>query len=232
MDLDIRIIAEVAQGWELAMLGMEGAVLTGTRGHHQRVPVGKLRMADWAPTRLLVIGHRILAPGVEQRRVQLNQPGDGIEARLAVKAQHAFFVLAIGVTRLIKANLAQAVKVKAQFWLGLGAEEVRDELITGVALEDLPGRAAVRTGIVQALAELNADLNVRLGLANTQGLVHRTQEDAVAPVVGDNDAVMLGDGRQRQEHVGAGHSRRGHDQILDNVEVRLNQGIMPTDWGG
>lgn len=99
------------------MLRMEGAVAARTRGGDQRILTSELRLADLRVVGLLVVRQRILAPGLVQNRVGLDLTSNGVEARLAVEAEHALGVLlvleAMG-ARLVDALLAELVEGHAE----------------------------------------------------------------------------------------------------------------------
>ena len=81
---------------------------------------------------------------------------------------------------------------------------------------------------VQALAKLEGDLQVGLGLAVVDGLHLGAEVRGVAAVVNLHDAVMFDERGNGKEQIAQGHCRRGHEEVLHHVEVHLLAGVDPT----
>ena len=236
VDLDPRPGIDLAQGRDMAVLGVEGAVAAGTGGGDQRVLLGDggAGVALGRPVRLVVVRQRVLAPGFVQDGVGLDLAGDGVEAGLAVEAQQALLVLLVleaVCAGLVEAELLEGLPVEAEL-LELVGEELVDCL--GELLEvGLVAHAVVLVPGpplgVQAGAEHQADLDVGLGLADLQCLVHGAHEHGVAAVVGQDDAVMLCPGGDGEEVVAHCHGGRGLHDVLDDAALDgLAQCVVPA----
>ena len=206
-----------AQRGNLSVLGVEGADVAAARGVDERVLLHDLRrLGHRAVVGLLEIGHRLLVVRLEHVRVQLHAAGDRLEAGLPVVAQIARLVLAVLVVGLDDGLLAQFLDAVAVILLQLGVEEVINR---GEVPPDLGAHA---------LAHVDQDLEVAFRVGVLHRGVHSAHEVLVASVVRRDQAIVLGEGRKRQNQIAQAHDGRGHEDVLRHDEIKVLHRRVPT----
>ena len=199
------------------MLGVEGADVAAARGVDERIFLHDFRrLGHGAVVRLLKIGNRLLVIGLEHVRVQFHAAGDRLETGLPVVAQIARLVLAVLVVGLDDGLLAQFLDAVAVVLLQLGVEEVINR---GEVSPDLGAHA---------LAHVDQDLEVAFRVGVLHRGVHSAHEVLVAPVVRRDQAIVLGEGRKRQNQIAQAHDGRGHEDILSHDEIEVLHRRVPT----
>ena len=207
---------DLAHALDLAPFGMELRPLATAGREDDRVLLGHLGVGFLAEGNGLDHRQRLLAPGLELQRVQLDHAGDGVETGLAIVAQLAGFVLTVVPTvEGEDALVTQLVEGHARR-LDLVVHEVFDRFVLGP-----------RFG-VQTLAKLKGNLQVGLCLAVVDSLHLGAEVRGVATVVNLDDAVMLDERGNGEEQIAQGHRRRRHEEVLHHVEVHLLAGIDPA----
>ena len=111
---------------------------------------------------------------------------------------------------------AQLVVIPAVDLLELGGEELFG------AAHGLPQLGA------HALAHVDEDLQIALGVLGFDGLVHRADEVLVAAEVRGDQAVVLGKGGQGQDEVAQTHDCGGHEDLVGDDEVERQHGLVPA----
>ena len=148
MNLEQRLGESGAQAAHLPVLGVEGLVVARAGGEDQWVLLVEFRLAVGAHRRLLEVGQRLLPPGCQQRRPQLDAAGRCVESHLAVGALLALLELAIVELGVDPVELAGLVVGDA----GL-LDEVGEVLLKRFTWPEV---------LVPAAAELPVDLGSRL----------------------------------------------------------------------
>ena len=216
---------ELAHGGQLAVLGMEELERAAAAGKDDGEFLEGLRRRKRAFGRLDVVGQRVDAPVVEAERPQLDAAGGRVEARLAVGAQHAFGVL---VVRGVPFPVRGAVAAIAVAFLHV-AGGVLNRLLPGAVVLGAVGVQLVvqvpRAPFLvvgprpvlglDALAQLEADLLVRLGLVVVGHLHHGAhgrppRAAAVALAAHGHGQHDVGHGLRRGRHERVGHHDERH----------------------
>ena len=244
-----RIRLYFAQHLRLAVLRMERRPVAGTRGDGQRVlflPVrvflfvvghearggaavnvvgGNVVLPVVAEHRLFVVGKRISAAGREHEAVQFHLAGSGVEAGLAVGAQHAALVLAIlGLAAHLHVLLQVLPVVPEQHHLG--------KILGYVALYAVHLALAVHVEVVverRALRQVMDDLEFALALAHRlDGLHHGLHRTGMLAHQLRDVAVVLQPRGQRQEQIAARCYGGVHEDVLRHHEVHALQRLVPA----
>ena len=152
--------------------------------------------AELDPLPYFEVRQRVELGGVVERRPQLDAARGGLEARLAVLAHLAGLVLVVFDGQVHRRVLAQFLERVAG-----GLQQLGEHLFRGVPR---PGFG------VQALAQLQVDLHVRLAFADLGDLV---DDLAALRAVAHADAVALGERGGRHDQVGQGHDGGRHEPV-------------------
>ena len=182
-------------------------------GEDQWVLLVEFRLAVGAHRRLLEVGQRLLPPGCQQRRPQLDSAGRRVESHLAVGALLALLELAVVELGVDPVELAGLVVGDA----GL-LDEVGEVLLKRFTWPEV---------LVPAAAELPVDLEVVFRFAHRlAGLVgvldvvpHRAQ------------ALALWVEAQRQHDVAVCHECRRHEAVDAHDELAVSKTFLDAGLG-
>ena len=177
---------------------------------------GELGHGPRAGDGLLVRGERVEAQGVVQGAPQLDAPGCGLEAGVAVGAQQALLVHAVVERRVAGCQLLYLLEGVPRL-----LQDVGEQVLHGFP------RPGFRR---DALADVEGYLHVGPRLA--QGLYRLVDGLGALRPIADAQAVALRVRAGGQEVVGQRHGRRRHEQVDDNdgVDVHMRgEGALRVD---
>ena len=195
---------------------MEEGIGTSAGREHIGILLQELRRVDGAVLRLVVVGQRIVVELLENGGIELDAARRGVEAHLAVAAQLATLVLAVGHLVLDIDCGSHVTELEL-----VGKAQVVDEVLDSVVVNP-PLR-------IECLAELEASLGIGQGLARASRSLREALDTHRGAVMREGRALALGRSGQRQEHVTRCLSRRRHEGVDGEAELeRLEDGIVPT----
>ena len=217
MHLEQRIGVHLAQIRNLLAFGVEVAVGARAGGQHERILLHQLGSGHRRHLRFLVVRQRVLAEMIVDIGPKLDARRGRVEARLAIRAQFAGLVLAVG-KRLDLLVHDLFAKV---FERTLVAQTIpRQPVVVRWELLEVARTAA--------LANLVENLGIALALAYCDALVDCARHDRRRSVMRVNDRVMFDCRRKRQEQIADRHDGGRHEHVDAEVELRRSPSLFPT----